>query len=96
MRYKMTISLLGLNMSRAFDAINREKLMSILETIPGLTDDDRQLIRILLANTSLQVQFNGVMTAPFQSTVGSPQGDGLSPLLFAIYLEAALRELRAR
>jgi hypothetical protein len=36
------------------------------------------------------------MTAPFQSTIGSPQGDGLSPLLFAIYLEAALRELRAR
>ena len=70
--------------------------MAILETIPGLTDDDRHLIRILLANTSLQVQFNGVMTAPFQSTIGSPQGDGLSPLLFAIYLEAALREFRAR
>ena len=80
MRYKTMIYLLGLDMSRAFDTIDQEKLLAILETIPGLTDDDRQLVRILLANTSLQVQFNGVMTAPFQSTIGSPQGDGLSPL----------------
>ena len=85
MRYKATIHLLGLDMSRAFDTINRDKLMTILESIPEITDDDRQLIRILLSNTSLQVQFNGILTAPFQSTIGSPQGDGLSPLLFAIY-----------
>jgi len=30
------------------------------------------------------------------STIGSPQGDALSPILFAIYLEAAIRELNAR
>ena len=83
-------------MSRAFDTIDRTKLMSILERIPGMTDDHRRLIRLLLANTSLQVQFNGIMTTPFMSTIGSPQGDGLSPILFAIYLEAAIRELIAR
>jgi len=96
LRYKTTVHILGLDMSRAFDTINREKLMDILETIPGMTNDDRQLIRILLSNTSLQVSFNGLLTKPFQSTIGSPQGDGLSPLLFAIYLEAALRELKIR
>ena len=64
-------------MSRAFDTIDRTKLMSILERIPGMTDDHRRLIRLLLANTSLQ-------------------GDGLSPILFAIYLEAAICELIAR
>ena len=83
-------------MSRAFDTIDRAKLMSILDTVPGLTDDDRRLIRVLLANTSIQVNFNGVVTAPFTSTIGSPQGDALSPILFAIYLEAAIRELIAR
>ena len=36
------------------------------------------------------------MTDPFVSTIGSPQGDALSPILFAIYLEAAIRELIAR
>ena len=70
--------------------------MDILVTIPGMTNDDRQLIRILLSNTSLQVSLNGLFTKPFQSTIGSPQGDGLSPLLFAIHLEAALCELKIR
>ena len=96
LKYKVIIHILGLDMSRAFDTIDRTKLMSILERIPGMTDDHRRLIRLLLANTSLQVQFNGIMTAPFMSTIGSPQGDGLSPILFAIYLEAAIRELIAR
>ena len=53
------------------------------------------MIRILLlANTSLTVRFNGILTQPFESNIGSPQGDALSPILFAIYLEYALRQLR--
>ena len=39
------------------------------------------------------MQFNDILTKPFSSNIGSPQGDGLSPLLFAIYLEAAVRDL---
>ena len=96
MRYKVAIHVLGLDMSRAFDTINRSKLMSVLESVPGLTDDDRRLVRILLANTSISVHVNGISTTPFVSTIGSPQGDALSPILFAIYLEAAIRELYAQ
>ncbi len=33
------------------------------------------------------------LTCPFSSNIGSLQGDGLSPFLFAIYLEAAVRDL---
>ena len=69
LRYKVIIHILGLDMSQAFDTIDRTKLMSILERIPGMTDDHRRLIRLLRANTSLQVQFNGIMTAPFMSTI---------------------------
>ena len=54
------------------------------------------MIRVLLSNTTLRVSFNGVMTDPFVSTIGSPQGDGLSPILFAIYLETALRALEQK
>ena len=96
MRYKVAIHVLGLDMSRAFDTINRSKLMSVLESVPGLTDDDRRLVRILLANTSISVHVNGISTTPFVSTIGSPQGDALSPILFAIYLEAAVREQYAQ
>ena len=31
---------------------------------------------------------------PLVSNIGIPQGDGLSPVLFKIYLEAALRDVR--
>jgi hypothetical protein len=97
LKYKdVIIYLLGLDMSRAFDTINRKKLMETLDNVPGIHDDEKRLIRILLANTSIQVMFNGILTKPFVSNIGSPQGDGLSPILFAIYLEAALREVRQR
>ena len=49
----------------------------------------------LLADTNLKVKLGEAMSDPFQSTIGTPQGDGLSPILFAIYLESALREVRA-
>ena len=93
LRYKVVVNILGIDMSRAFDTIDRAKLLLILESIKGLSEDDRKLIRIMLSNTSLQVQFNNVLTAPFSSNIGTPQGDGLSPLLFAIYLEAAVQDL---
>ena len=37
---------------------------------------------------------NADINAPFTSNVGTPQGDGLSPVLFTIYLEHALKEVR--
>ena len=94
LKYRVAIHILGLDMSRAFDTIDRQKLLDILETIPGLSNDCKRLIRILLANTSLIVRFNGILTQSFESNIGSPQGDALSPILFAVYLEYALRELR--
>ena len=86
--------MLGLDMSRAFDTINRSKLLNILGMIQGVGGDELRLIRILLSNTSLRVRFNGIITEPFSSNVGSPQGDALSPILFAIYLEYAIRLLK--
>ena len=60
LKYRILVHILGLDMSRAFDTIDRVKLLGILDGISGLTDDDRRLIRVFLANTSLQVEFNCV------------------------------------
>ena len=49
----------------------------------------------MLANTKL-VFASGEETAEIRTTLGTPQGDSLSPILFTIYLEAALRELRPK
>ena len=49
----------------------------------------------LLANTTLTVQIGDITGQPFERTIGTPQGDSLSPILFVCYLEAALRDIRA-
>ncbi len=70
---------------------DRAKILVVLESTDALREDDRRFICVILSNTSHQVQFNNVLTEPFSSNAGSPKGDGLSPLLFAIYLEAGRR-----
>ncbi|XP_029657478.1 uncharacterized protein LOC115231641 [Octopus sinensis] len=91
-KHKEEISILGIDLSRAFDAINRKKLMHVLEGI--LDGDALRMIRFLLANTSLSVRVGNYTSMKFKTDTGVPQGDSLSPVLFIIYLEAALRPLR--
>ena len=95
-RYKQTVHILGLDMSRAFDTIDRAKLMLILREEVQLTEDDLRICQSLLADTSLTVKLGEVLSDPFQTTIGTPQGDGISPILFAVYLESAIRLVRAQ
>ena len=92
---KIKVFITGIDMSSAFDTIHRDKLLKIVETF--LDDDEIRIIRVLLSNTILQIKTtNGVKCEPFISTVGSPQGDGISGMLFNIYFESALRKIRAK
>jgi len=93
-RYKATIYILGLDMSRAFDTIDRAKLMRILKEEVQLDNDELRMCQSLLAETSLRVKLGEALSDPFASTIGTPQGDGLSPILFAIYFESVLRQVR--
>ena len=80
-------------MSAAFDTVDRKKLLKILESI--VDEDELRMIRFLLSNTAIEIRIHGSTEKhPFKSNIGIPQGDGLSPVLFIIYLEAALREIR--
>ena len=55
------------------------------------------MIRKLLTNYCLKVRWNGKSTqTPFEANIGILQGDGLSPILFTIYLEAALRTFKSK
>ena len=89
---QVTIYITGLDLSSAFDTIRRDELIKILGNI--INDDEVRMIRLLLSNTTLNVKMNNADTAPFESNVGSPQGDAISGVLFNIYLEDALRRVR--
>ncbi|GFR94560.1 very-long-chain enoyl-CoA reductase [Elysia marginata] len=89
----IAIKIAGIDMSAAFDTINRETLLKILEDI--VNEDEHRIIRFLLSNTIIDTKIIGATEKkPFFSNVGTPQGDSLSPVLFTKYLEHALKEVR--
>ena len=48
-----------------------------------------------MSDTIINTRINGATKEkPFDGNIGSPQGDSLSPVLFSIYLENALKEVR--
>ena len=79
-------------MSKAFDTIDRSRLLNILKA-RGISEDNVTLIKILLNNTSLQVKQGENIAREFKTNRGVPQGDGLSPILFTLYLDEALKEI---
>ena len=92
-RYNRECHILGQDMSKAFDTISRPKLLTVMSDITG--PDEVCLIHHPLYNTSISVKIGSSLTLPFYSTIiGTPQGDGLSPVLYICYLEAALQECR--
>jgi len=91
-RIKSSVDILGIDMSKAFDTISRQRLMSVLASF--LPEDEVRIIAYLLKKTTLAVTLPSALGEEFRTTRGTPQGDSLSPVLFVIYLEAALRDVR--
>ena len=79
-------------MSKAFDTVNRLKLINMLE--PHIPKSEFNLIKLLLQNTTLQVKNGKIKGEKFISNIGVPQGDCLSPKLFTFYLDQVLKKSR--
>ena len=94
LKEETTIEISGVDMSAAFDTINKRHLLNKVKST--VDNDDRRLIQFLLSGTFIDTRINGTSTSkPFTSNGGTPQGDSLSPVLCAIlYLEHALKEVR--
>ena len=48
---------------------------------------------VLISDTSLRLRFSQMISDYFTTNIGVLQGDSLFPILFNIYLEAALHNL---
>ena len=84
------INVLLVDMSKAFDTVNRKTLIYDLKKILG--DDEMHILKIFLENVSLQVRQGNTLRQKIITKVGVPQGDCLSPILFTPYLAQALDE----
>ena len=80
--------LLMLDMSKAFDTVNRSILLKDLSKI--IENDELHLISIML-NTKLRVRCGSSISEIFQTNTGVPQGDSLSANQFTFYLAKALQ-----
>ncbi|GFS00036.1 endonuclease-reverse transcriptase [Elysia marginata] len=90
----LQLNITGIDMSAAFDTIDRTLLLKTLREI--INEDELRIVQFLLCKTTLDVKINGINTTQlFTTNVGTPQGDSLSPVLFIVYLENALRNARS-
>ena len=51
------------------------------------------MVKFLLKDTKLQIKMSDIEPTTFNTNIGSPQGDGLSGVLFDIYYENSFRKL---
>jgi hypothetical protein len=87
---------MALDLSKAFDNLDRGTMIQILEENSLAGEDELRIISYLLSETTLRVKVGKNISETFKTTIGTPQGDALSPVLFLIYLEHILRRHRRR
>ena len=92
--YQIELHSLGTDISQAFDSVDRQHLLAFFESDGWMSPDECRMTRFLLANTTLQVRVGCTLSDPFDSTVGTIQGDALSILIFIGYLAGAQQNIK--
>ena len=60
---------LGIDMSKAFDTIQRDCLLEVLQSF--LDEDEMRMIRVLLAGTTISVRFGCATSDAIETTIGT-------------------------
>ena len=74
-----------LTLEKAFDSLDRHVLIAILITNNLCNEDELRMIQFLLSATTLQARVEGQLGPKFLTRIGTPQGDGISTILFLVY-----------
>jgi len=75
----------------AYDSVNRERLWKVMDQL-GVPRKIIRMIRACLNGSKCKVKFGGKESEEFEVNTGLRQRDALSPALFNIALESAMRE----
>jgi len=74
-----------------WDTVDRTLILDILQHI--LSSSPCAMLLYFLSDIQLSVKFGTTTSVPFPTTYGIPQGDALSAILFAAYIEKPLRHI---
>jgi ribonuclease HI len=88
------VYMLQIDFTNAFNRVNHDKLFRIMTAL-GYPPSLVHIVRQAYATSSTQYRTPHGDTPPMQVGRGTIQGDSLSPILFAIYIEPLLRWLRS-
>ena len=75
-----------LDLSAAFDTIDHDNLICIIEKYVGICGDALKLIKSYFSNRTQRVQINNVLSDFSNIICGVPQGSVLGLLKFCLYL----------
>lgn len=84
-----TLCLAFIDISKAFDSVNRDILFNVLEKM-SCPEVILSLLRSLHESTNARVRVDGDFSEPFQVTTGVRQGCVLAPLLFLLYIHCII------
>ena len=87
---KKDLALVFVDFSKAFDSVDREKMLEILE-LYGIPNKIIAAINALYTGTSCTVLTSDGETSPFSILAGILQGDTLAPFLFIMVVDYVLR-----
>ncbi|KAL4148527.1 hypothetical protein QTP88_002756 [Uroleucon formosanum] len=91
--YRQNIWQLFVDFKKAYDSVHRESLYNIIEVF-GITKKLVALTKMCMEDTQYRVRVEQTMSEPFEVSTGLKQGDLLSPTLFNLALEKAIREMQ--
>jgi hypothetical protein len=89
----MASVVLLLDLSAAFDTVDHEKLLEILEVEIGITGIALQWFREFLTNRTQQVQIGDSLSEVLKLLYGVIQGSILGPILFNIYIRSVYKHV---
>ena len=87
--YDITVYVTGIDMSSAFDTMERNKLLEVVAQF--MCEDNQRILRVLLSETSVEIKIKGAESQAFKSNIGGPQGDSYSGPQFTTYFEHSLK-----